>query len=167
MDRLPPEVSRLVMAKKDAAEQLQLSVYAFRDDAEGLHKRWIYVTRGMSDPPGFATVTVADEPILCRNERMLRYIVRDAVHAALEVQARYTDDEIPSRDFDVYYTQGGGDAGEHPTRHDGTPTRLKIGRQFYFKMQPTIEDISSDNSWNNDRLYADVMDAIVTLVLQA
>jgi len=121
----------------------------------------------MSDPPGFATVTVADEPILCRNERMLRYIVRDAVHAALEVQARYTDDEIPSRDFDVYYTQGGGDAGEHPTRHDGTPTRLKIGRQFYFKMQPTIEDICSDNNWNNDRLYADVMDAIVTLVLQA
>jgi len=167
MNRLPPEVARLIMAKKDGAEKMQLSVYAFRDDAEGLHKRWIHVARGMSDPPGFATVTVANEPILCRNERMMRYIIHDAVHAAIDVQARYTDDEIPSRDFDVYYTQGGGADAEHPTFHSGIPTIQKIGRQFYFKMNPTIEDISSDNNWNNDRLFVDIMDAIVTLVLTA
>jgi len=165
MHRLPPEVARLIMSKKADAEKLRLSVYAFRDDAEGLHSRWIYVTRSMSDPPGFATVTVADEAILCRNERMLWYIVRDAVHAILEVQSRYTDDEIPSRDVDVYYTQGGDT--EHPKHHDGVPTRRMLGRQFYFRMHPTIEDISSDNNWNNDRMYTDVLEAIATLVLQA
>lgn len=167
MDRLPDGVRAIIMEKKAAAEKLRLSVYAFRGDAHaaapGALARWVYVERGMSDPPGFATVTVAEDAILCRNERALRYVVRDAVQAALDVQALYNDDEIPTRDFEVYYTQGG-DA-EHPARHVGAETHAAIGRQFYFKMRPTFEDLADGG--RGGRVFADVMEAIATLVLQA
>lgn len=165
MDRLPDDVRERILAKKAAAERLRLSVYAYRDDGAPGLARWIYVTRSMSDPPGFANVTVAQEPVLCRNERALRYVVRDAVRAALNVQARYDDDEVPSRDVEVYYTQGGDD--EHPARHVGAETHAAIGRQFYFCMRPTAREIQGRELMNDNALYLDVMDAIAVLVLQA